>query len=326
MKPPPAPDFWARPGLVADLLGPLAWAHAAAGTARRALTRPWRAPVPVICVGNLVAGGAGKTPVVLSLARLLAERGARPHLLSRGYGGRARGPLRVDPARHDAAEVGDEPLLLVRTAPTWIARDRAAGAQAAIAAGASLILMDDGFQNPGLEKDLSLLVIDGAYGLGNGRVMPAGPLREPVATALKRADAVVLMGEDEAAVAPLVAPTPVLSARLRPTAGVPRDQPVIAFAGIGRPEKFFRTLAETGAPVIARCGFADHHVYAEGDLLRLAEDAARAGARLVTTEKDAVRLPPAWRARVAVFAVEVAWQDAPALMAMLAHALEKRRG
>jgi tetraacyldisaccharide 4'-kinase len=317
MKPPPAPDFWTRPGLVAQLLEPLAWANEAAGGVRRALTRPWRAGVPVLCVGNLVAGGAGKTPVVLSLARIFSERGRHPHLLSRGYGGSEAGPLAVDPQRHGAAEVGDEPLLLARAAPTWIARDRVFGARAAIAAGAGLIVMDDGFQNPGLAKDVSLLVIDGAYGVGNGRVIPAGPLRERVPAALKRADAVVLMGEDETGILALLGQMPVLRARLVP-AGPPLAGPVIAFAGIGRPQKFFRTLAETGASLVARHAFADHHVFTETELARLAAEAEKAGATLVTTAKDAVRLPPAWRARVAVLDVEVQWRDNAALDAVLA--------
>jgi tetraacyldisaccharide 4'-kinase len=325
MKPPPAPEFWTRPGLVAHLLEPLAWANEAAGGVLRALTRPWRARVPVLCVGNLVAGGAGKTPVVLSLARMFFERGLRPHLLSRGYGGSEAGPLAVDPERHGVAQVGDEPLLLARAAPTWIARDRVFGARAAIEAGAGLIVMDDGFQNPGLAKDLSLLVIDGAYGVGNGRVMPAGPLRERVPAALKRADAVVLMGEDETGVLALLEQIPVLRARLVPVAA-PLAGPVIAFAGIGRPEKFFRTVVETDATLVARHAFADHHVFSETELARLAAEAEKAGARLVTTAKDAVRLPPAWRARVAVIEVEVEWRDRAALDAVLKRVTEAPRG
>jgi tetraacyldisaccharide 4'-kinase len=321
----PAPEFWTRGGVAAHLLQPLAWAHAAAGAARHALARPWRAPVAVICVGNLVAGGAGKTPVVLDLAQRLAARGARPHILSRGYGGSVAGPMRVDPARHAAADVGDEPLLLAAAAPTWIARDRVAGARAAAAAGAGLILMDDGFQNPYLHKDIALLVIDGSYGFGNGRIIPAGPLREPVAAALARADAVVLMGADEAGIASSLGAVPVLAATLAPVAGTAIDGPVVAFAGIGRPEKFFRTVAATDARIVARHGFADHYLYGERILARLAAEAQAAGARLVTTAKDAVRLPPAWRARVAVLEVEVRWRDAAALDALLARAVPAER-
>jgi tetraacyldisaccharide 4'-kinase len=319
MKLPPAPEFWDRSGLAARLLQPFAWGHAAAGAARRALARPWRAPVPVLCVGNLVVGGAGKTPVVLDLARRFAAAGRRPQILSRGYGGHLAGPVAVDPARHGAAEVGDEPLLLAAAAPTWVARDRAAGARAAVAAGADLLLLDDGFQNPALAKDLSLVVVDGGYGFGNGRVLPAGPLREPVAAGLGRADAVVLMGEDRAGVLPLVAGRPVLRARLAPAdPGAVAGRRVVAVAGIGRPSKFFATLEAAGATIAARRAFADHHAYAEGELAALAGLAAAHDAALVTTAKDAAGLTPAWRERVLVLEVRVAWADEAALQALLA--------
>jgi tetraacyldisaccharide 4'-kinase len=324
MKPPPAPEFWAREGLAAHLLEPLAWANAAAGAARRALARPYRAGVPVLCIGNAVAGGAGKTPVALSLALRLEALGAHPHIVSRGYGGSAAGPLAVDPARHGAGTVGDEPLLLARAAPTWVARDRVLGARAAIAAGASVIVMDDGFQNPSLVKDLSLLVVDGGYGFGNGRVMPAGPLREPIASALARADAVVLMGEDKAGIVPRLKGQRVIAARLKPCARI--EGAVVAFASIGRPQKFFDTVAEGGALIVARHAFADHHIYSEGELTRLAAEADAAGAQLVTTAKDAVRLPPRWRTRVSVLEVVVEWRDGAPLDALLARVAEPPRG
>jgi tetraacyldisaccharide 4'-kinase len=326
MKKLPAPEFWARPGLAAQLLEPIAWANAAAGAAHRAWAHPVRVGIPVLCVGNVVAGGAGKTPVVLSLARLLVERGARPHLLSRGYGGARRGPLAVEPVRHGADEVGDEALLLARAAPTWIARDRVAGARAAQAAGAGMVVMDDGFQNPRLHKDLSLLVIDGAYGVGNGRIMPAGPLRESLSSALARADAVVLMGEDEAGIAPLLGATPALRARLSPVAGTALPGRWLAFAGIGRPEKFFRTLTQSGWDLAARRAFPDHHRYGAAELERLESDAGKAGARLVTTAKDWVRLAPRWRERVSVLEVEVQWRDEAALAALVRRVAEKARG
>ena len=172
-----APEFWARDGGFAALLAPLGLSYDLAGRLHRALARPHSVPVPVICVGNLVAGGAGKTPLVIALVEALATRGQRAYCLTRGYGGCEAGPVRVDPAAHDAKRVGDEALLLARIAPTWVARDRAAGARAASAAGAGIIVMDDGFQNPHIAKDLSLLAVDGAYGFGNAKVMPAGPLR-----------------------------------------------------------------------------------------------------------------------------------------------------
>mgnify|MGYP000638645222 CR=1 FL=1 len=191
-----APDFWqpGKGGFAAMALAPLGRVYAAAGAARRAAARPWKAPVPVICIGNLVAGGAGKTPVALDFGKRLIDSGETVHFLSRGYGGTEKGPLRIDPAIHTCQAVGDEPLLLARLAPTWIAADRRLGCQAAVAAGAGIVIMDDGFQNPTTVKDLSVIVIDGGYGFGNGRVMPAGPLREPVAAGLKRAQAVVVIG------------------------------------------------------------------------------------------------------------------------------------
>ncbi len=206
-------------GLVAGLLAPLGTAWDAAGKVRRAVARPYRAPVPVICVGNLVAGGAGKTPVVLALAAEIAASGVAAHIVTRGYGGRLAGPLRVDRSRHDAAAVGDEALLLAAASPAWVARNRAEGVRQAVAAGAAAILLDDGFQNPGVAKDLSLVVVDAAYGFGNRRVIPAGPLREPVEAGLARADAIVLIGEGDAPIGVAEAGCPILRATLEPVAG-----------------------------------------------------------------------------------------------------------
>src|SRR5689334_953886 len=237
---PPTPEFWASDGVLPRLLQPFAWAYAAAAAARQAWTRPWRAPVPVICVGNLTVGGAGKTPVTLSLAERLQRQGHRVHILSRGYGGALPGPVAVDTARHDAGAIGDEALLLRAAAPAWVARDRVAGARAAAAAGAGLLLLDDGLQNPTLVKDLALAVVDGGFGFGNCRVLPAGPLREPLAAGLARCDAVILMGRGEAQVAALAAGKPLIRARLvAENAAEFAGRAVLAFVGIGRPAKFF---------------------------------------------------------------------------------------
>jgi tetraacyldisaccharide 4'-kinase len=315
-----APAFWTAPaGLAAGLLAPAAavWT-AGARLRRRAVPRP--AGVPVVCVGNLVAGGAGKTPVVRSLAGSLRRAGIEAHVLLRGHGGRLAGPVRVDPAVHRAADVGDEALLHARTAPTWIARDRGAGSRAAAAAGARFLLLDDGFQNPQPAKDLSLLVVDGATGFGNGRVIPAGPLREPVADGLARADAVVLMGEDAAGIARTVAGRrPILAARLAPAgdAATFRGVRVLAFAGIGRPEKFFRTLAEVGATLVDRIAFPDHHPFTPDEVMRLVEAAHAADAVPVTTEKDLVRLPEGAAQMVRALAVEVRWEDPAAVATLL---------
>jgi len=321
---PRAPDFWRRRGAAARLLAPLGCVYGVAGAARCALARPYRASVPVICVGNLNAGGAGKTPVVASIARMLAARGVAVHLLSRGYGGSATGPLRVDPARHTAAEVGDEPLMLARLAPSWVARDRASGARAIEAAGAQAILMDDGLQNPSLAKDLSLIVVDGGYGFGNRMVMPAGPLRENLARGLARADAVVVLGPDETGAGKFLAGKTVLAAEpLSDFTGLV-GKSVFAFAGIGRPQKFFDHFPGSGVTVTGTRSFPDHHPYTEAELNGLV--AAAQDAILVTTEKDWIRLSPAWQARVHVLPLAIEWRDESQLRSLLDRALEARRG
>ncbi len=323
-----APDFWTEGGALAQALAPLGAAYAGVGSLRRALARPVTVPVPVVCVGNLVTGGAGKTPVALALLGALRDRGETPHALTRGYGGREAGPLRVDPARHDAARVGDEALLLARAAPTWVARDRPAGAKAAVAAGASFVVMDDGFQNPSLKKDLSILVVDGSYGFGNGRVVPAGPLREPLARGLARADAVVVVGEAAGDLEQTLGTgRPVLGADLAPAGGAEslRGRKLVAFAGIGRPEKFFASLRDLGAELAETHGFADHHAYRPGEVAELVARAQALGAALVTTEKDAVRLPPDRLSEIQVLAVNLAWRDPAAIDRLLEPLLGKTR-
>jgi tetraacyldisaccharide 4'-kinase len=287
-------------------------------TARRVAQPGWRAPVPVICCGNVTVGGAGKTTVALSLAQLLIGKGHALHVLLRGYGGSARGPRRVLPG-DNAGVTGDEALLLAAVAPTWTGADRVASARAAVSAGAGLLLMDDGLQNPGLHKDLSLLVVDGASGFGNGRVLPAGPLREPVAAGAARCQAAVIVGSDESRAADcLPAFLPVLHARLspvRPAAFAGRK--VLGFAGIAMPEKFFETLRENGADIVAKVPFPDHHGYGRGELERLLNRAEALAAVPVTTAKDAVRLPMDVRKQVEVLEVTLTWDDPEALDALL---------
>ena len=318
-----APSFWQdRQAPAGRLLAPLGWVYGAATRWRLAHAHPWRAPIPVICIGNLTAGGTGKTPIVRDLAARLVRSGHCPGILSRGHGGSARGPVRVDPECHSAAEVGDEPLLLARNAPCWISIDRAAGARAIAAAGSDAILMDDGFQHPTLVQDLKILVVDGETGFGNGRLIPAGPLRERIADGLERANAVIIMGEDRANIAPAISGrTLVLHAALRsPLAGQLGGQRLLGFAGIGRPEKFRTTLGEAGAEIVGFHSYADHHPYSERTLEGLAAEAVRAGARLATTEKDWVRLPPHWRERIRAIPVAVRWEDEAATDTLLARA------
>lgn len=330
-----APSFWSnppeRPGWQAALLAPAAWAWRIASERRTAATTPGRVAVPVICIGNLTAGGSGKTPTVAWLVEQLQGQGRTPHVLSRGYGGTVSGPHRVDLARDDFREVGDEPLLLAALAPVWIATDRAAGARAAVEAGADVIVMDDGLQNPSLDKDVSLVVVDAGQGFGNGRLIPAGPLREPVASGLERADAVLVIGP-EAARSRLLSRWPSLAGREPQFAKLaPRrtgldlsGERVVAFAGIGRPEKFFETLEEMGAEIVQRAAFADHYVYPEAILNRLAREARAQNAMLVTTEKDAVRLPIQFRREVMTVQVALEPDDPARFLSAITERLDHR--
>jgi tetraacyldisaccharide 4'-kinase len=323
-----APRHWfnppERPGLAAQLLAPLGRLYAAA-TARRLRQPGYRATVPVICIGNLVAGGAGKTPTTIALAQRLVARGHAVHVVSRGHGGRLGGPVRVDDRRHDATDVGDEPLLLSAFAPVWVARDRAAGVRAAEGAGARVILMDDGFQNPAVRPSLSLVVVDAARGFGNGRCIPAGPLREPVAVGLARADMVLTIGSDAAqagfdALWGRSIPVPRLCGSLQPLAmGMDwQGARVVAFAGIADPARFFASLRAEGAEVLRAEALPDHAPLSEALLRRLEAEARASGAQLVTTEKDAMRLSPEWRASVLTLVVRLQIADWSPLDAALA--------
>jgi len=314
-----APAFWSESGLLPGLLAPAAAAYALGSALRQAATRPVKAAVPVVCVGNAVAGGAGTTPIALSIAGLLKGMGRKPAFLSRGYGGRLGGPVAVDPALHKAGDVGDEPLLLASAAPTVVAAERPAGAALAVELGADVIVMDDGLQNPSLVKDLSLMVVDGGFGFGNGRVMPAGPLREPLHRTLDRADAAVIIGSDTTDVRrALPGGLPVLHARLAPVGSDLSHKRVLAFAGIGRPEKFFETLRAIPCDLVATHAFGDHHRYHPDEIMRLVEAAAQAQAAPVTTEKDFVRLPEDARPMVRVLKIQTEWQDSKAMEDLIA--------
>jgi len=288
-----APAFWwDRPGAAAVLLSPFAAVYGA--VAARRLAQPGtRADVPVICVGNPTVGGAGKTPAAIAIARLLVAAGEKPMFLTRGYGGRLAGPVMVDPA-HTAMQVGDEPLLLARVAPTVVAEERVSGARFAANRGASVIVMDDGFQNPSLIKDLSVLVVD-ARGTGNGRVIPAGPLRAPLEPQLDRASALLIVGEADSAIeaAARARGLPVFHGKIEPApdaVAALRARKVLAFAGIGNPEKFFATLAAGGIDAPVRRSFPDHHRYSLKEARALVREADQGNLELLTTEKDAARL------------------------------------
>ena len=325
------PRWWYRRerregALLRLLLTPLGWAWAGATARRIARTEPFDPGVPVVSIGNVTVGGSGKTPVAAEVLRLLRGQGVEAHALSRGHGGRLEGPAQVDSRAHGAADVGDEPLMLAAVAPAWVARDRAAGARAAVAAGAQALVLDDAHQNPSLRKTLSLVVVDGEtrdgeWPFGDGSVFPAGPMREPLKAGLARADAaVVLLPTDHAEVDPelakALAPLPLLVARLEPL-GPPPDGPQVGFAGIAKPWKVERSLRAAGCDLVDFAPFPDHAAYSQGELKALADRAEALGAGLVTTEKDWVRLPPEWRARVAAWPVRARFEDETAALSLI---------
>jgi tetraacyldisaccharide 4'-kinase len=340
-----APEFWSgrakgrdRVFVLQALLAPMGFLYGEAAAARQRWTKPAHVSVPVLCVGNLTLGGAGKTPIARALR---ARLGASVHVLLRGYGGAAKGPLRVD-REASFRMVGDEALLHAADGPTWISRDRVAGAQAAVEAGARLIIMDDGFQNPTLYKDLSIVAVDAQTGVGNGKIFPAGPLRERLTDGVARADALIMMDSRRSGAEHGASPharddgpppcevldealaTRGLRASLR-SLGDPPAGPIVAFAGIGRPMKFFDALKELGADLVEAAPFPDHHAFSASDLDWLAKLAAERNASLLTTEKDHVRLDAHWRARVGVLKVQAQFADEAALEALLGPLRERMR-
>src|ERR1019366_4324325 len=328
------PAFWYRPSSwISLLLTPLGALYGLVA-GRRLQREGFDAGIPVLCVGNYHVGGAGKTPAVLALTKVLRDIGETPVVLSRGYGGNLHGPIKVDPERHAAVDVGDEPLMLARTVPVVVARDRIGGVALARSQGASVILMDDGFQNPAVAKDASLIVIDGDRGLGNGRLVPAGPLRAPLPPQLARTDALIVVGRGNAAeaVAAAIAAQgkPVLSAHFKAVdASVAplRGKRVLAFAGIGDPARFFRTLRASGIEIVVERTFPDHHPFSENEIAALLAEAKRDALTLVTTEKDMARLRqggeglPGWAREIVPFAVTLEFADAAQLRSFVSQRL-----
>jgi tetraacyldisaccharide 4'-kinase len=331
-----APFWWYRKkGVLASALAPLGRLYGNRAEVRFARAEPYRSRLPVICIGNFTSGGGGKTPTAIAVAALLVEMGRKPAFLTRGYGGTSAGPVLVQTGQ-SAEEVGDEPLLLAEAAPTTVSADRADGAKAIERSEANVIVMDDGFQNPSLAKDLSLVVVDAASGVGNGLVMPAGPLRAPLEAQMARADALIVIGDGEGASrlseAFAAKGKPVLKARI-----VPRQDrrwlsvlPVISFAGVARPEKFFATLRNNGARLIDTRAYPDHYRYSERQARSLLKEAKDYNAMLVTTEKDWVRLPDdpesdagELKHRSRPFAIAVEFEDAGKLKDLVSAAIAK---
>lgn len=321
-----APEFWrghdhtAR--LALALLSPVAWAYGASIAWKAVHTQPYRSSIKVICVGNITAGGSGKTPVAVAIVEMLRARAMNPFILTRGYGGRETRPLLVDVGRHTASAVGDEALMMARVNHVIVSRDRAAGARLAEQQGADVIVMDDGHQNFSLAKDLSLVVVDSATGFGNGRVLPAGPLREPVSQGLARADAIIAVGNEP--FEPEFA-GPLVRAQLTTANSIGvNGQKVFAFAGIGRPQKFFKSLRSVGANIVETRSFADHHSYTADEIARLKASARAKDALLVTTEKDFARLTTEDRDGIRTLPVRAAFENQAALDALLDSIIPRR--
>jgi tetraacyldisaccharide 4'-kinase len=315
-----APIFWKNRNNVSILLQPLAMIYGWVASRRRKSVFPYKLPIPVICIGNLVAGGAGKTPVALALGTLLKAQGKNVQYLSRGYKGSLKGPIQVNAKTHTSYDVGDEPLLLAEILSTWVAKDRIAGAKATIEAGAEILIMDDGFQNPSLYKDISLLVIDGEYGFGNGLLMPAGPLRESILSGMSRTNAIILIGNDVHGVLKYApSTTPIIRAKIEPKPGTYalKDKTVVAFAGIGRPRKFHRTLQQLGCIVHKMVAYPDHYHFKDRDLHFLHNKAKEHDALLVTTTKDYARLPIDRRTNIIPVPVEIVFEDVAVLLTLL---------
>ena len=306
------PQYWKKKNWLSRSMIPLSWIWNVVCKVKFKRTRPYVPKIPVICVGNLTMGGAGKTPFVMALTTILQENGHTPHIVCRGYGAYIRDSMRVNLQQHTYLQVGDEPLLLAKIAPTWAGPNRVLAVQKAIENGANIIVLDDGYQTNSLHKDINFLVIDSTQGIGNGLLFPAGPLRENVVEALNRAHATIQIGDFSS---DITLKEPVFSAKLvtRIKNSIQPQEPVVAFCGIGCPEKFKNTLKENSYKIVEFYEFADHHPYTIPDLMRLSTNASKASCRLITTEKDWVRLPYVYRELVDVLPIKLELKDAALL-------------
>ena len=320
-----APDFWEKNNILSYLLYPISKIYGAFIDYYNRLIQPWKPTVPVICIGNVVVGGAGKTPIAIDIGGRLKDLGFAVHFLTRGYGGRLKGPTQVELNCHSSYEVGDEPLLLARIAPTWVARNRVSGAKAAIKAGAEVLVMDDGFQNLYIEKDLSFLVIDGEYKFGNGRLIPSGPMREPLCRALSRTDVAVIMGGKKTGELENSINKPVLRSQVVPGSEISQflNCRIAAFSGIGRPKKFFEMLKSYGLKLVFTREFPDHHQYTKKEIKKLKQKAIDSNAVLVSTEKDVIRLPKSYQEGILPIKIMVDWEDKLKVENLLKTTLEK---
>lgn len=311
------PSYWQSNSLISKLLSPIGWIYGFLTQARLKLKQPQKADIPVICIGNITAGGTGKTPVSISIAKMLTGEMYHPYFVTRGYGGKLQNII-VNNKKHSAAEVGDEPLLLSRQAPVVVNANRYQGALTALKDGADIIIMDDGFQNPSLYKDLSFLVFDGTYGIGNGKILPAGPLRETFSNGLKRADALIILGKDKHNLAQKSGlPTFYGYAEAAQTCNL--DNPnVLAFAGIGHPQKFYHTLSQQGFNLLKTIDFPDHHFYTNAEIENILKQAQSLNAQIYTTSKDFVKIPHIYQKEINVLEISIVWEKPEELMAFIA--------
>lgn len=310
------PEYWQSNSFISKLLSPLGWLYGSLTQLRLKIKKSPKAEVPVICIGNITAGGTGKTPVSISIAKMLATEMFHPFFVTRGYGGKLQDVM-VNNKKHTAHDVGDEPLLLSKQAPVIVNANRFEAAQKAVEQGADVVIMDDGFQNPSLHKDLSFLVFDGHYGIGNGRIIPAGPLRETLQDGVKRADAVIIMGKDKHELAQKCG-LPVFFGHTEASqSSIDGSQDVIAFAGIGHPQKFYHTLKQQGFNVVKTVDFPDHHFYTRDELDKIIAEAKKLNAQIYTTGKDFVKIPALYHNDINVLDVAVVWDNPEKLVAFI---------